>query len=128
MKTNKNLTIAHTASLRNKKFSGMGCTFFMLQLFAYALLFTDKLSAHPHVRARDTSVCAGATVPLTGSPSGGTWAGYGVSGSTFNAAGVSAGTYTVAYYFASGASAKAIVTVHPLPVVTASDAKTCVGG
>jgi hypothetical protein len=52
----------------------------------------------PTVTATDASVCMGSTVSLSGTPSGGTWAGYGVSGSSFDATTLSAGVYTVNYY------------------------------
>jgi hypothetical protein len=51
--------------------------------------------------ASDTMVCTGHTVPLTGTPAGGTWSGYGVVAgtNTFDATGISPGTYTVTYWF-----------------------------
>jgi hypothetical protein len=68
-----------------------------------------------NLTARDTMVCSGNSVPLTGYPAGGTWSGYGVSGNTFNAAGIAPGTYTVSYWTITMggcvASTTAIVTV-----------------
>lgn len=68
--------------------------------------FTIQVNPSPVVTVLDTSLCNGTTVALTGSPAGGTWAGYGVSGSTFDATTLSPGTYTVNYYmFGTGGCA-----------------------
>jgi hypothetical protein len=78
--------------------------------------FVITVHPSPVVTVRDTSVCMGSTVCLTGSPAGGTWAGYGISsGSTFDATSLSAGVYTVSYYMISSygcvGAANATVTV-----------------
>ena len=68
-------------------------------------------------------VCSDAAiVNLNGTPSGGTWNGTGVNGSTFNPA-VGAGTYTLTYTYTDGNgcsnAATAIQKVNALPVVSA---------
>lgn len=73
----------------------------------------------------DLSTCVNETaLPLTGAtPVGGTWAGVGVTGNTFNANSVGIGAYTLTYTFTDGngcaVSASRQVTVNPLPVVNA---------
>jgi cytidine deaminase len=77
--------------------------------------FVICINAVPNVVVHDTSVCKGNSVALIGSPAGGTWSGYGVSGSSFNAATISPGVYTVSYWmYGTGGcvgAANAIVTV-----------------
>jgi len=68
-----------------------------------------------------TPVCASVvSVPLTGTPAGGTFTGTGVSGNTFNPA---SGTQTITYTYTDGNScsnsATSTITVNPLPVVSA---------
>jgi hypothetical protein len=61
-----------------------------------------------------------ADITLSGTPSGGTWSGTGVSGNSFDP---SVGTQTITYTFTNGNgctnSAATTVTVNPLPVVSA---------
>ncbi len=73
-----------------------------------------------------SDLCFGAT-PITlssGSPSGGTYFGTGVSGVTFNPTTAGAGTHTIGYTFTDGNSctdsASTTITVDPLPTVTLS--------
>ena len=85
----------------------------------------------PDPTADNKDVCVGSTVTLTGSPSGGTWSGAHVTGSTFDATGVAAGDYTVTYSITneSGctASVNATVHVHALPTPTADNKEVCEG-
>ena len=67
------------------------------------------------------AVCINAApVALTGSPSGGTFSGIGVTGNTFNPA---VGTQTITYTFTNAngcvGSSQTTITVNPLPVVSA---------
>lgn len=86
----------------------------------------------PTVTADDKPVCVGSTVQLTGSPSGGTWSGANVSGSTFNAAGLTAGTYTVTYSFTSAGGCtstdNATITVNDLPTAGITGGAFCKNG
>jgi hypothetical protein len=74
--------------------------------------FTICVNPAPVMTALDTGLCAGATVALTGSPAGGTWSGYGVSGSSFNAAGISPGVYTVSYWMYGAGGCVGSTTAH----------------
>ncbi len=65
-------------------------------------------------------VCTDAAdITLTGSPSGGTWSGTGVTGNSFDP---SVGTQTLTYSYTDGngcsASCQTTITVNPLPVMT----------
>ncbi|MCD6013819.1 MAG: hypothetical protein K0Q79_3681 [Flavipsychrobacter sp.] len=77
--------------------------------------FTICVNPAPVMTALDVDVCVGGSVGLVGTPAGGTWSGYGTSGSTFYAAGISPGTYAVSYWMIGGGgcigSATAKVTV-----------------
>jgi hypothetical protein len=69
-------------------------------------------------------VCIDASpVSLSGTPSGGTWSGTGVTGSTFNVQTAGVGSHQLIYNYtdANGCSAAdtTSITVNPLPVVTA---------
>ena len=68
------------------------------------------------------AVCAnGSSVTLSGTPSGGTFSGTGVSGNSFNPA-IGAGTYSILYSYSSGGcsgSASTLITVNPVPTVNA---------
>src|SRR5574343_455433 len=78
-----------------------------------------------------SAVCSnGSTVALAGTPSGGTFTGTGVTGTTFNP---TAGTQTITYSFtnANGCinSDVATITVNPAPVVSAgSYSPVCING
>jgi gliding motility-associated-like protein len=78
-----------------------------------------------------SAVCSnGSSVALVGTPSGGTYTGTGVTGSTFNP---TSGTQTITYSYTNGNgctnSDVAIITVNPAPVVTAgSYLPVCVNG
>lgn len=78
--------------------------------------------ASPTATADNKSVCKGGVVALTGSPTGGTWSGPGVSGSNFYSSSLSAGTYTVTYTVTGSngcqKSVNASVTVKPAPIIT----------
>ncbi|XZF16585.1 T9SS type A sorting domain-containing protein [Chitinophagaceae bacterium MMS25-I14] len=66
---------------------------------------TDTINAAPVVSARDTFVCAGATVPLSGTPSGGMWMSAAqniISGNVFDASALQAGSYNVTYTYTAG--------------------------
>jgi hypothetical protein len=70
-----------------------------------------------------TAVCVDATpVSLSTPPTGGTWSGVGVTGTSFNPTTAGAGTHTLSYTFTNGDGCTNIVTrnitVHPLPVIT----------
>jgi hypothetical protein len=70
------------------------------------------------------SVCIDASpVSLSGTPSGGTWSGTGVTGSTFNVQTAGVGSHQIIYNYtdANGCSAAdtTSITVNPLPVVNA---------
>jgi len=69
-------------------------------------LFLKKYSipaASLSISGLASSYCQGASaVTLTGTPSGGSFSGTGVSGNTFNPSGLSPGTYTITYSRASG--------------------------
>lgn len=86
-----------------------------------ATVFID-VNPTPTVDAGTYSpVCIDAAdVPLVGSPAGGTFSGTGVTGNNFDP---SAGTQTITYDYTSGAgcsgSATVVITVNPLPVVSA---------
>ncbi len=86
-----------------------------------ATAFID-VNATPNVNAGTYSpVCTDAAdIPLVGSPAGGTFSGNGVSGNNFDP---SAGTQTITYDYTSAAgcsgSATTVITVNPLPVVSA---------
>jgi len=73
------------------------------------------INSLPTVNAgSDQTLCTyGSSVTLTGTPSGGTFSGSGVSGSSFDPTSVSAGTYTVTYAFtdASNCSAQDVATI-----------------
>lgn len=80
----------------------------------------------------DLSVCQGASpITLTGaSPSGGTWSGPNVSGSTFNP--VQSGLFTLTYSFTNSngctSAATRTVTVNSIPTVNAgADMSKCLG-
>ena len=71
------------------------------------------------------------TLALTGSPSGGTFSGPGVSGSNFNASVAGVGMHTITYSYTDGSgcsnSANTSITVNGLPMVSAgSYAAQCV--
>ena len=54
----------------------------------------------PQVTANDATLCADATIQLTGSPAGGSWSGsYVDANGLFNAAGLAAGQYVVTYSY-----------------------------
>ena len=82
------------------------------------------VNAAPTVNAGTYSaVCSNAAaVALSGTPSGGTFSGTGVSGSSFNPA-IGPGTYNITYSYsaANGCSASATtsITVNPIPSVSA---------
>jgi hypothetical protein len=65
-----------------------------------------------------------APVSLSGTPSGGTWTGTGVTGSTFNIQTAGVGTHQIIYSYTDGngcsASDTTTITVNALPVVNAS--------
>jgi len=93
------------------------------------------VTALPAVSAGpDISVCANvAPFTLTGaSPSGGTWSGTGISGSTFNALAAGVGSFNATYSYTdlNGCSANSsrTLTVNALPTVSAGpDLNTCFG-
>jgi hypothetical protein len=91
------------------------------------------INANPIVTARDTAICAGASVNLNllSDPDGGTWTGTGVSGTTFNSSGLAAGVYGLLYTFTNGSGCtawdSAYITIHANPVVTARDTAICAG-
>ncbi len=68
----------------------------------------------------DFSVCKnGSAQALTGTPSGGTWSGQGVSGNTFNPSLANLGQNTLTYTFGSGnctSKDELVATVNPVPV------------
>ena len=77
----------------------------------------------PTVTASNVSGCAGSSIALSGTPTGGTW-------SVANPYTGSSTTYTHTYTDANGCtntSAAANITVNPLPTVTASDVSGCAG-
>ncbi|MGE5521875.1 MAG: hypothetical protein ACM3VS_18270, partial [Candidatus Dadabacteria bacterium] len=81
------------------------------------------------VNAGTYTVCVGSTVQLVGSPSGGTWSGTHVTGTTFSAVGLTPGTYTATYTYGSGTcinSSTATITVTGLPTVSATASPTTV--
>ena len=70
-------------------------------------------------------------ISLSGTPSGGTWSGTGVTGSTFNVQTAGVGSHQLIYYYtdANGCSAAdtTSITVNPLPVVnTGSYGPVCI--
>jgi gliding motility-associated-like protein len=87
---------------------------------------TVTVTAQAQVSADNKEVCSGSSVLLTGQPSGGTWSGTGVSGSTFNAASLAAGNYTVTYSYQGSAScsgtATATIKVNALPAAPVASA------
>jgi len=69
------------------------------------------------------------SVNLSGSPSGGTWSGTGVSGSSFNPVGLGAGTYTLTYSVTIGnVTTTDNVTATVLPTFTSSYSATICQG
>src|SRR5690554_4072024 len=71
----------------------------------------------------NTSYCYDETnVPLTGSPSGGTFSGPGVTGNVFDPSTAGAGTHTIVYTYTDGngctATSSQNTTVNPLPVLS----------
>jgi large repetitive protein len=78
----------------------------------------------------DQGICLGAApIQLTGSPSGGTWTGAGVSASGLFTPST-AGNVTLTYGFPAGSCYspdQVIITVHGLPTVTVNDATICAG-
>lgn len=82
-----------------------------------------------------TQVCAGSTITLTDTTTGGTWSSSDVSIVTIDATtgiatGVTAGTATISYAVSTGCSATITFTVNPLPVVAVITGtfNLCVGG
>jgi len=75
----------------------------------------------PAALAGPTAVCAGSTITLASTTTGGTWASTPSSTATVNSSGVvtgvAAGTATISYH-AAGCYRTAAVTVRPLPVIT----------
>ncbi len=93
---------------------------------------TCTILANPNVSADNKEVCPGFTVPLTGSPAGGTWSGTGVTGSTFSSVGLTSGQYTVTYSVTDNStcnnSATATVTIKDkpaMPNVTVTEVSLC---
>ena len=76
----------------------------------------------PTVSASDASGCAGTSIALSGTPTGGTW-------SVANPYTGPSTTYTYTYTDVNGCtnSSTADITVNPLPIVTASDVSVCIG-
>lgn len=92
-------------------------------------LATGKISIEDKnpIVAYNATTCAGTSVALSGSPSGGTWSGSGVSGSSFYSP--SAGTYTVTYTATVNGctkSANSTVSVLPNPAITSLDGPAAV--
>ncbi len=92
-------------------------------------------TADPVDAGPDQRVCEGGSpIPLTGaSPSGGTWSGTGVSGSTFDPTGLAPGDYTVTYTYTNSkgctSSDNKTVSIDPKPAVMASsNSPVCIGG
>lgn len=91
------------------------------------------VNANPVVSARDTAICSGVSFSLNllSDPDGGTWAGTGVSGTTFNSSGLATGTYGLLYTYTNGSgctgSDSAYVTIIANPTVTARDTSICAG-
>jgi hypothetical protein len=78
-----------------------------------------------------SNLCAnGTSIPLSGTPAGGTFSGAGVSSNTFSTT-VGAGNYIITYDYtdANGCSnsSSTNIIVNALPVVTASDVSGCAG-
>lgn len=73
----------------------------------------------------------GSSLPLVGSPAGGTWSGNGVIGATFNPAGLTVGNHTLTYSYTNPttsctATDQVIVTVLAPPIVNAgNDLSVC---
>jgi hypothetical protein len=63
-----------------------------------AITFVVTVNPTPSLSANDTNLCNATSMELTGSPTGGTWSGYGMVGSTFDATSISPGTYIVSYW------------------------------
>lgn len=93
-----------------------------VQCSAKASAVSISVVSKPSVTAYNNSVCKGQAVALTGSPTGGTWSGPGVSGSTFYSSSLAVGNYTVNYSYTNSsgctASASAVITVKAVPNIT----------
>jgi uncharacterized protein YjdB len=88
---------------------------------------TVTINPNPVVMGGGTTagvhVCVGSTIPLTGSPTGGTWASANTSIATVGSAsgivtGVAAGVTTVTYTLPTGCFGTISVTVDPIPTIT----------
>jgi hypothetical protein len=96
------------------------------------LNYSMTVTVNPKTALTTTNktVCSGASVVLTASPTGGYWTGTYVSGNTFNATGVAAGYYTATYNYTNQygcpSSALASVQVYAAPNITAFNAPYCI--
>jgi hypothetical protein len=109
---------AGTHSITYSYTDGNGCTATATTSITVNALPTVNISAH-------TPVCIdGGSFSLSASPSGGTFSGTGVSGSTFNPSISGTGTFTLSYNYTDGNgcsnSASTNVKINPLPTVIIS--------
>lgn len=91
-----------------------------------------EVYARPVVQAQNGIVCAGRTVQLLATPTGGSWTGNYISPTgLFDATALSAGLYPVTYTYSDANNCSnqslASVVVNPLPVLTLSDTVVCSG-
>lgn len=86
---------------------------------------TLTVSAKPIVTAvaLPTRICLtnNTSIPLVGSPAGGTWSGVGVSGSNFIASNTSVGVYTLTYTYTNPAGCTATATITANVVADGAD-------
>lgn len=93
---------------------------------------TVTVNSVPGPIAGSTPVCAGSTITLTGTPTGGTWSssatGIATVHSTLgNVTGVAAGTATITYRLSTGCYSTVIVTVDPNPTTLTGTQTVCMG-
>ena len=83
------------------------------------------------VTGGSVAICAGNTVALTETSTGGAWGSSNTLIATVDATGLVTGTgggvATISYAFGTGCSASAVVTVNPLPAAIVSSAAVCTG-
>jgi uncharacterized protein YjdB len=100
--------------------------------YAFRVLTVDPTPAGPSTSGGHTSLCAGSSLSLTDSTSGGSWLSSSASVAVIGSAsgsltGVSAGSVIISYVLPSGCFASIPVSINPLPPLPTGLPSVCIG-